>query len=161
MPRPLSVDRGERIAAPTSVYYLIGKGRPALERAMDSKVPFMVRVTRVARSFRLFLYLAPILLLTGLAVAFLFVYVGAFEQGYGWSVFFAIVGLLAASALVVPIVNMLITVTVPPRALPRLDFSDGIPADHRTMVVVPTLVSSRRRRRGSSGSSGDTLSRQS
>ena len=101
----------------------------------------MVRVTRAARPFRLFLYLAPIVLLTALAVAFLLVYVVAFDQGLGWSVFFAIVGLIAASALVVPIVNLLITVTVPPRALPRLDFSEGIPADHRTMVVVPTLLS--------------------
>ncbi len=122
-------------------YYLIGRGRPALERAMDSKVPLMARATRAARPLRLFLYLAPILLLTGLAVALLLVYGGAFEQGYGWSVFFAIVGLLSASALVVPIVNMMITVTVPPRTLPRLDFSGGIPVDHRTMVVVPTLIS--------------------
>nr|WP_233279478.1 hypothetical protein [Acidihalobacter yilgarnensis] len=30
---------------------------------------------------------------------------------------------------------------MPPRALPRLDFSKGIPDDHRTMVVVPTLLS--------------------
>ena len=122
-------------------YYLVDKGRPVLERAMDSKVPLMVRATRLARPLRLFLYLAPIVLLTGLAVAFLLVYVGAFDQGYGWSVFFAIIGIVSGSALVVSVVNMLITVTVPPRILPRLDFSDGIPTDHRTMVVVPTLLS--------------------
>ncbi len=40
----------------------------------------------------------------------------------------------------VPVVNMLITLTVPPRVLPRLDFSEGIPAAHRTMVVVPTML---------------------
>ncbi len=122
-------------------YYLIDKGRPALERAMDSKVPLMARATRVARPFRLFLYLAPVMLLTALAVAFLLIYVAAFGYGYGWWVFFAIIGLVSASALVVPVVNTLITVTVPPRVLPRLDFSDGIPAEHRTMVVVPTLLS--------------------
>ena len=36
--------------------------------------------------------------------------------------------------------NLLVTITVPPRVLPRLDFSEGIPTAHRTMVVVPTLV---------------------
>ena len=123
-------------------HYLVGKGRPALERAMHSKVPIMVRATRVPRPLRLFLYLAPILFLTALAVAFPLAYVAAFDPGYGRLVFFAIIGIISASALVVPVVNMLITVTVPPRVLPRLDFSHGIPADHRTMVVVPTLLGS-------------------
>jgi cellobiose phosphorylase len=121
-------------------YYLIGKGRRNLERAMGTRVPLLIRATRVARPLRLFLYLAPIVLLTALAVAFLLVYVVGVDLGLGRSVFFAIVGLIGASGLVVPIVHMLITVTVPPRPLPRLDFSDGIPADHRTMVVVPTLL---------------------
>ncbi|MEJ2180487.1 MAG: cyclic beta 1-2 glucan synthetase, partial [Gammaproteobacteria bacterium] len=37
--------------------------------------------------------------------------------------------------------NLLVTLVLPPRALPRLDFSQGIPDSHRTMVVVPTLLS--------------------
>ena len=121
-------------------HYLMGKGRPALERAMGSEVPFMTRLTRVARPLRLFLYLAPMAILTALAVAFLLTYVVAVDQGYARPIFFGIVGLIAASALVVPVVNMLITLTVPPRVLPRLDFSEGIPTAHRTMVVVPTML---------------------
>ncbi|HEX5056678.1 MAG TPA: glucoamylase family protein, partial [Gammaproteobacteria bacterium] len=39
------------------------------------------------------------------------------------------------------LVNLLVTHRLPPRALPRLDFSKGIPDAHRTMVVVPTLLS--------------------
>ena len=103
-------------------------------------MPFKVRVTRVARPFRLFLYLAPMVILTAIAVAVPLILVVEPEQGWGWYVFFTIVGLLAASALVVPIVNLLVTIMVPPRVLPRLDFSEGIPTAHRTMVVVPTLV---------------------
>ncbi len=121
-------------------YYLVNKGRPDLERAVESKVPFKVRITRVGRPFRLFLYLAPMVMLTAIAVAVPLILVVEPEQGWGWYVFFVIVGLLAASALVVPIINLLVTITVPPRVLPRLDFSEGIPTAHRTMVVVPTLV---------------------
>ena len=114
---------------------------------MGSKVPLLMRATRAARPFRLFLYLAPIVLLTALAVAFLLVYCRGVRPGSsGASCSSPSSVLSAASALVVPIVNMLITLTVPPRTLPRLDFSDGIPADHRTMVVVPTLLGSRRGR---------------
>jgi cyclic beta-1,2-glucan synthetase len=123
-------------------YYLIDKGRRALERAMGTRVPLLIRATRAARPLRLFLYLGPIALLTALAVALLLGYVVGVDPNIGRSVFFAIVGLIGASALVIPVVHTLITITVPPRTLPRLDFSDGIPADHRTMVVVPTLVGS-------------------
>ncbi|MCU7856098.1 MAG: DUF3131 domain-containing protein, partial [Candidatus Thiodiazotropha sp. (ex Lucinoma borealis)] len=55
--------------------------------------------------------------------------------------YFAICGLIGASALAVPLVNLMVTSMLPPRALPRLDFSKGIPDPHRTMVVVPTLLS--------------------
>ncbi len=121
-------------------YYLINKGRPALERVVESKVPLDVRITRVARPLRLFVYLAPMMIATAVAVAIPFIYIVAPDQSWGWYVFFAIVGLFAASAFVSPIVNLLVTLAVPPRVLPRLDFSEGIPDGHRTMVVVPTLV---------------------
>ena len=121
-------------------YYLIGKGRPTLERAMGSKVPLMMRATRATRPLRLLMYLAPILLLSALAAAFVVAYVASFDHGIGQSIFFAIVGFVSASAMVIPIVNTLVTITVAPRVLPRLDFSEGIPADQRTMVVVPTLL---------------------
>ncbi len=45
-------------------YYLVNKGRPALERDVGSKVPLDVRITRVARPLRLFVYLAPMVLAT-------------------------------------------------------------------------------------------------
>ena len=38
--------------------------------------------------------------------------------------------------------NWLSTLLVKPRLLPRLDFSSGIAADCRTMVVVPTMITS-------------------
>src|SRR5207244_9760480 len=46
-----------------------------------------------------------------------------------------------AAHLGVGIVNWLAILLVHPRSLPRLDFSDGIPSEHRTMVVVPTMLS--------------------
>ncbi|HNP85491.1 MAG TPA: glucoamylase family protein [Kouleothrix sp.] len=51
-------------------------------------------------------------------------------------------GLLAlpASALAKELVDRVLTRTLTPRVLPRLDLRDGIPPDLRTMVVVPTLL---------------------
>ena len=48
--------------------------------------------------------------------------------------------LLTTSQLAVSIVNWLITLLVKPRSLPRMDYSEGIAPEARTLVVVPTLL---------------------
>ena len=66
---------------------------------------------------------------------------GGFEPAEWRSWYFIIIGMISASALAVPLVNLFVTLVLPTRALPRLDFSKGIPDIHRTMVIVPTLLS--------------------
>ena len=50
--------------------------------------------------------------------------------------------LMCAAHLAIGLVNWLATLLVQPRPLPRMDFQGGIPPEHRTMVVVPTMLSS-------------------
>jgi cellobiose phosphorylase len=122
-------------------YYLIDHGRHMLERAVDCRLSWRSLASRASQHFRLLLYLGPILLLTALATSVVLFSFGGFEP-YDWRYwFFAITGTIGASALVVPLANLLVTLVLPPRALPRLDFSQGIPSVHRTMVVVPSLLS--------------------
>ena len=52
--------------------------------------------------------------------------------------------LLATSQLAVTLVNLLATLLVTPHSLPRMDFSAGIAAEARTLVVVPTMLTSAR-----------------
>jgi len=49
---------------------------------------------------------------------------------------------LSASQLGVGFMNWISTVLIQPRLLPRLDYSSGIPPASRTMVVVPTMLTS-------------------
>ena len=121
-------------------YYLIDRGRPDLERAVGCHLPWTWRVGRVARRNRLALYLGPILLLTLLATAAVLSAFDAFALDDWRYWFFAITGMTGVSALVVPLVNLMVTQILPPRALPRMDFSQGIPPVHRTMVIVPTML---------------------
>ena len=124
-------------------YYLIDRGRQDLERAVGCRLPWKLRAIRAGRHFRLSLYLAPILLLTALAAA---VVLSAFDRFApdDWRYwFFAVAGVTGVSALAVPLVNLLVTLLLPPRALPRMDFSQGIPFAHRTMAIVPTLLGGR------------------
>ena len=122
-------------------YYLIDRGRRMLERTVGCRRSWKSRISRVRPHFRLSLYLGPILLLTALATAVVLSPFGGFAPGDWRYWLFAITGAIGVSALVVSLVNLLVTLILPPRALPRLDFSQGIPAVHRTMVVVPTLLS--------------------
>ena len=122
-------------------YYLIDQGRQSLERAVGCRLSWKSRASRVSRHFRLFLYLGPILLLTALATSVVISSFGGIEPGDWRYWFFTITGIISVSALAVPLVNLLVTLVLPPRALPRLDFSQGIPSVNRTMVVVPTLLS--------------------
>ncbi|MBU0968490.1 MAG: cyclic beta 1-2 glucan synthetase [Proteobacteria bacterium] len=121
-------------------YYLIDDGRHMLERAVDCRLSWKLRASRATRHFRLSLYLGPILLLTLLAtsvVLFSFNGLGVTDWRF-W--FFAITGVIGVSALSVSLVNLCVTLVLPPCALPRMDFSQGIPAVYRTMVIVPTLL---------------------
>ena len=48
--------------------------------------------------------------------------------------------LICVVQFAVSVANWLVTVSVQPRPLPRMDFRRGIPPEHRTMVVVPTML---------------------
>jgi cellobiose phosphorylase len=54
----------------------------------------------------------------------------------------ALVVLLAASQFAVALVNWLATLLASPHPLPRMDFSAGIPPQTRTLVVIPTMLTS-------------------
>ena len=52
----------------------------------------------------------------------------------------AILALGPASELATALVNWTVTHVLGPRPLPRLDLDDGVPANLRTLVVVPMLL---------------------
>ena len=50
--------------------------------------------------------------------------------------------MLGASQLAIGVVNWLATLLAAPHSLPRMDFSKGIPPESRTLVIVPTMLTS-------------------
>jgi len=122
-------------------YYLIDHGRQLLERAVGCRLSVKSRALRAVQPYRLTLYIGSILSLTLLLTSVVLFSLNGFGLGDWRYWFFAITGIICSSALAVPLVNLLVTSLLPPRALPRLDFSKGIPSNHRTMVIVPTLLS--------------------
>jgi cyclic beta-1,2-glucan synthetase len=123
-------------------FYLIGKGLTELERAMAVRLSAVESWRRTAGQFPLLMYLGGIVLITMILMAGLLV----LALGAGLPVAalapIGILVLLGASQLAVALVNWLATLLVTPHPLPRMDFSGGIPAASRTLVVVPTMLTS-------------------
>ena len=117
-------------------YYLVDEGLAALEHTAGVRHPLAHRVTRGVLAHPTATYLA------GVAVATIAVVV-AVLQGLdvpGPALVACALLLLPAMQAAVELINNLVPAVVRPRALPRLDFSKGIPADCETMVAVPALL---------------------
>ena len=123
-------------------FYLVDRGRRILERQAGCRLSWKTRVARAGQNPRVALYLGAIALFTALGVWAVLSGPGGVGPGDWRFWFFALVSVIGLSALSVSLVNLAVTLVVPPRALPRLDFSHGIPEAHRTMAVVPTLLGS-------------------
>ncbi|HEY0945651.1 MAG TPA: glucoamylase family protein [Opitutaceae bacterium] len=123
-------------------YYLIDKGQPRLERAVKVTWPFRTAIERAIHRLPLTYYVGGALVLTVLG-AFVFWQQGKAFEVQGWKlVAFSLVFLPCVSQLAVAVMNWVSTLLLSPRLLPRLDFESGIPAHARTVVVVPTLLTS-------------------
>ncbi|MFC6519468.1 hypothetical protein ACFQAT_06385 [Undibacterium arcticum] len=121
-------------------YYLVGNGLLELERAAASRLPPLAALQRMGRSSPLGIYLGSILLLT-LAATGVIVAKAYVDGVHEWLLaLVALIALVATSQFALSMVNWLATLITIPRPLPRMDFSDGIPPESRTLVVVPTML---------------------
>ncbi len=123
-------------------FYLIGHGLNALEK--QAKIHFSAarQLTKIGLSYPLASYLGAIALLTLFFSANLLAIMEAQEMAYGLLILIGILILIASSQLSLVLVNWLTTLLVRPHPLSRLDLSKGIPAQSRTLVIVPTMLTS-------------------
>ena len=123
-------------------FYLIDKGQSLLERMEKVRWPWRTTVERSIHCCPLSFYTGGIAMLTCLTT-FGFMWQALMLGVQGWAlVCFTFVFLLCASQLAVAIMNWLCMLLVKPRRLPRMDYSSGIAAESRTMVAVPTMLTS-------------------
>ena len=123
-------------------FYLVDKGRPRLERAAKSRLRAFEILRRAGRRIPLLLYLGTIAVIATALTATLLAKAHGDGVADGLLVALGILLLLAISQLAVGMVNWLATLIATPRPLPRMDFSRGLPSDSRTLVVIPTMLTS-------------------
>ncbi|QOV88421.1 glycoside hydrolase family 94 protein [Humisphaera borealis] len=123
-------------------YYLIGKGRRTLERAAGMRRSVRKVAASVAASFPLAFYLVPVTVIAAAATAGFVAVVLASGVGVVTATLLGVAAAMCAAHLGIGVVNWCASVLVDARPLPKLDFRKGIPATHRALVVVPTMLSS-------------------
>lgn len=123
-------------------YYLIDKGRSALARHLKVRWPWPTIVERTIHLFPLAFYAGGIGIITLLTTLGVALGVQRLDLA-GWKLAgFCFAFLLCASQLGVALMNWLSTLVVKPQLLPRLDYSSGIAPECRTLVIVPTMLTS-------------------
>ncbi len=123
-------------------FYLVDRGLPKLERAIAFRPTVIARLHRSIGRTPLLTYLGAIFSMTALFSAIPL----AFARGAGvdgWRfLMLAIFAIVGTSQLASALANWIASVLATPQPLPKMDFSRGLPPDLRTLVVVPTLLSS-------------------
>jgi cyclic beta-1,2-glucan synthetase len=123
-------------------YHLIGNGRPDLETDVEYRPNLAHRARRFLFAHATTRYLGSIGLVTGAVLALAVAYIRTQGGSFWVQIGTAALLLLPASELAIALIQRVAARLVKPRRLPRLDFQAGVPEDARTMVVIPTLLTS-------------------
>ncbi len=122
-------------------YFLVDRGRPALERLMQMRLTVGVVLEKIRRRFPLVIYLGTILFLSGLILALITMQSSWQQQSALLLVLIFLPLFVTVNQLAVGIANWIASAFVRPQPLPKMDLSDGIPVEYRSLVVVPTMLS--------------------
>jgi len=123
-------------------YYLIDEGRQQLEIAVRYRVSFTHWCKRQLRAQKDGLYLLSIVGLAGWGSITLLFALLADDVSVSVSVAAAVIALIPLLSVSSGAVNFLLSLSVAPRRLAKLDFANGVPVKQRTIVVVPMMLSS-------------------
>ena len=143
MVEPHASEQPERERHTDPGYYLISQGRRAFERELGYRVSWKRRLLRWYVLASAPGYLGSLAVVTAMVMALPLWHAG--EVNVASTAGLALLGLLAlvpASDLAMALINRTVMAILGPRPLPRMALRNGIPKELRTIVVVPTLLTS-------------------
>ena len=139
---PLTGDVNSTEAA--AAYWLAGKGQAQLTRAVGVRPPWLETCQIALRRAALPVYLSALFFGTAGLVTWLLLRHSEGLIGANAPIWLTLIGavLMAfpASEAVVAVINRLISESTRPGHFPRLAFMEGIPLEHRAIVVIPGML---------------------
>ncbi|MDY6872974.1 MAG: glucoamylase family protein [Chloroflexota bacterium] len=121
-------------------YYLIGDGEDALREKIGFKHTPASRFRQFFYRHNTAIYLGSISALTLLVTLGLVLVARAYLVPTWQWVLIGLLSLIPASSMAINLLNSILTTTLPPRILPKMDFSKRIPRQFRSMVAIPALL---------------------
>lgn len=123
-------------------YYLIDKGLSQLEKSLHLKRNFLQEIGQYLKRKILAVYLGSIFFITAILVLMALYKASQGGISIPWLFGLGLIIAICGSQLALAMVNLLSTLLVKPKSLPRMDFTLGIPLSFRTLVVVPSMLGS-------------------
>jgi cyclic beta-1,2-glucan synthetase len=123
-------------------YHLIDRGRRDLEADVAYRPGVLNRARHVLMTHASVLYLGAIAIFTGVLLDVGLEYGRRAGGSPAVQVAITLLLLLPASDFAIACIQRLTGRLIAPKRLPRLDFSEGVPDTARTMVIVPTMLTS-------------------
>jgi cyclic beta-1,2-glucan synthetase len=123
-------------------YYLFGEGRRAFEVAIGFRPALRDWPERLGRRFGIAGYVACGMLVAALLLVFPLFVLHTSGFGLGWLCLLAVLGFIPALDGAVALVNREVTHGLGATILPALELRAGVPASLRTVIVVPTMLTS-------------------
>ena len=124
-------------------YYLISQGRRDFERELGFRIAWRRWVLRLYVRAAVPGYLGTIAILTAIILAIPLTHARELGLATKYLFLFGLLAAVPASDLAIALINRAVTDLLGPRTLPRLELRDGVPAELRTIVAVPTLITSK------------------
>ena len=122
-------------------FYLIDDGLLLLQRAISARIGLFRWLKRSAKRMPVFGYLGSIAVVTTLlSFAVLYPALNRGVTSWRWLLVCVLV-VIGVSELAIALINWLATRMATPQPLPRMNYTLGLPAGARTLVVVPTMLS--------------------
>ncbi|HEY1838474.1 MAG TPA: glucoamylase family protein [Rhizomicrobium sp.] len=123
-------------------FYLISGGRAAFEKELACKTSMGTRIFRLNSKLGVMGYVGMIVAVTAVVLALALLAVAQTRLPDWTLVLLAFVGIVPASDVAVATVNRFVTQRVGAMLLPGMALRQGLPAELRSIIVVPTLLTS-------------------
>ncbi len=119
-------------------YYLISEGKNELLNALGIKSKNYISNTNKAKIYIFTIYFITTIL-AGLIGGFIYYE----KRNFLIAIITAIILYVPISEILQQFVNYILNKKVKPKLIPKMDFSDGVPKEFSSFVVIPTIVNSK------------------
>jgi len=124
-------------------YYLLGGGRALFEAAIGFRAPLKLRIKRLIQGLGIGGYMGAGAVVAAVLLALPLLALAAAGLSGAWLSLLGALGVIPTIDLAVALVNRTVAMILSATPLPALEMREGIPSNLRTLVAVPTLLTTR------------------